>query len=167
MSSVEGQSGNRRINDEAWTVLPSFRSLPLIKCSRCLWTISKPQPGHDAVAIADAHAGLGQVQLEAADILGRRRVGGAMPKRGKPLAAANVTSLRARRELPRIHVLDHAMTQRGDGIRTHGKLLSWMRLTTPRSSRQGPPPAIDELYPGCRVRRLVSLSELSRSDLVL
>ena len=25
----------------------------------------KPHPGHDAVAIADAHAGLGQVQLEA------------------------------------------------------------------------------------------------------
>jgi hypothetical protein len=33
-------------------------------------------------------------------------------------------------ELPCVHVLDHAMTQRGDGIRTHGKLLSWMRLTT-------------------------------------
>ena len=34
----------------------------------------EPQPGHDAVAIADAHAGLGQVQLEAADVLGCGRV---------------------------------------------------------------------------------------------
>ena len=41
-----------------------------------------------------------------------------MEKRGKPLAAANVAPLRARRELPSIHVLDHAVTQRGDGIRT-------------------------------------------------
>ena len=50
----------------------------------------EPQSGHDAVAIADAHASFGQVQLEAADILGRGRVGGAMDKRGKSLAAANV-----------------------------------------------------------------------------
>src|SRR5215469_14622720 len=61
-------------------------------------------------------------------------------------------------ELPSIHVLDHAVTQRGDGIRTHRKLLPWMRLTTPRSSRQEAPPPIDDLYPGCRARRLVSLS---------
>src|SRR5215470_12558045 len=63
----------------------------------------------------------GQVQLEAADILGCGRVGGAMEERGKPLAAANVAPPRARRELPRIHVLDHTVTQRGDGIRTHRK----------------------------------------------
>jgi hypothetical protein len=29
------------------------------------------------------------------------------------------------------------------GARAHEKLLSWMRLTTPRSSRQGALPAID------------------------
>src|SRR5437899_7945758 len=108
----------------------------------------EPQPGHDAVAIADAHAGLGQVQLEPADILRRRRVRGAIEKRSKPLAAVNMAPLRARTELPRVHVLDHAMTQRGDGVQTHGKLLSWMRLTTPRSSRQGAPAAIDDLDPG-------------------
>jgi hypothetical protein len=50
----------------------------------------KPHPGHDAVAIADAHAGLGQVQLEAPDIFSRRGVGGAVEKRSKPLAAVNV-----------------------------------------------------------------------------
>src|SRR6266568_6859965 len=47
-----------------------------------------------------------------------------------------------------------------------GKLLSWLRLKTPRSSRQGAPPAIDDLY-SVTVPQIVSrLSGLSRSDLV-
>ena len=107
----------------------------------------EPQPGHDAVAIADAHARLGQVQLEPADVLGCGRVGGPLQKRSEPLAAVDVAPLRARTELARVHVLDHALAQRADGIRTHRKLLSWMRLTTPRSSRQDAPPAIDDLSP--------------------
>jgi hypothetical protein len=44
-----------------------------------LWTApppAEPQPGHDAVAGADAHARLGQVQLKQADVLDRRRVRG-------------------------------------------------------------------------------------------
>ena len=46
--------------------------------------------------------------------------------------------------------------------------MSWMRLTTPRSSRQGTPPAIDDLYFGYRARRQAArLSGLLRSDLVL
>jgi hypothetical protein len=36
----------------------------------------KPHSGHDAVAVADAHVGLGQVQLEPADILKGRGIGG-------------------------------------------------------------------------------------------
>jgi hypothetical protein len=58
-----------------------------------------------------------------------------------------VASLRARTKLARVHVLDHARTQRADGIRTHGQLLSQMRLTTPRSSRLGGAPATDDLSP--------------------
>src|SRR5215467_15622072 len=53
--------------------------------------------------------------------------------------------LRPGTQLARVHVLDHALTQRADRIRTHGKLLSWMRLKTPRSSRQGVAPATDDL----------------------
>src|SRR5271154_1529111 len=105
----------------------------------------EPQPGHDAVAVADARARLGKMQLEPANILRRSRVGGPLEKRSEPLAAVNVAPLRARTELARIHVLDHAPAQRADGIRTHRQLLSWMRLTTPRSSRQVTPPAIDDL----------------------
>ena len=127
----------------------------------------EPQPGHDAVAGADAHAGLGQVQLETADILKGGRVRRPLEKRGEPLATADMTCLRARTELARVHVLDHALAQRADSIGTHRQLLSGMRLTTPRSSRQDAQPAIGHLHPDCRAdRHGPRLSGLSRSDLV-
>jgi len=85
------------------------------------------------------------VQLKPPKVLGCRRVGRALEKRRKPLAAGDVASLRVLAELARVHVLDHALTQRADGILTHGKLLSWMRFTTPRSSRQSVPSAIYDL----------------------
>src|SRR5258708_30101473 len=110
----------------------------------------EPKPGHDAVAIADARAALGKVQLEAANVLRCCRVRGSLEKCRKLLAAADMAPLRSGTQLARIHVLDHALTQRADGIRTHGKLLSWMRLKTPRSSRQGLSPATDDLpYAQC------------------
>src|SRR5258708_229198 len=87
------------------------------------------------------------MQLEPADVLGRSRFGGLLEKRSEPFAAPDMTPLRPRTELAPVHVLDHALTQRVDGIRTHGKLLSWMRLKTPRSSRQGVSPATDDLSP--------------------
>src|SRR5471032_253336 len=105
----------------------------------------EPQPGHDAVAIADARARLGKMQLKPADILRRGRVRGPFEKRRKSLAAVNMAPLRPRAELACIHVLDHALAQRADRNRTHGKLLSWVRLTTPPSSRQADTPATDNL----------------------
>ena len=108
----------------------------------------EPQPGHDAVAIADTHAGLGQLQLEPADILRCGRVRRAPQERDEPLAAAEVASLRARTELARVHVLDHALAQRADGIHAHGNSCLGMRLATPRSSRQGTSPATNDLFPG-------------------
>ena len=70
----------------------------------------------------------GQVQLEPADILERRRLGRSLQKRREPLATADVASLRARTQLARIHIFDHTLTQRGDGLGCHRQLLSWMRL---------------------------------------
>src|SRR5262245_25768528 len=93
-------------------------------------------PCHDAVASANAYPSLGQVQLETADVIRRGCVGGALEKRSKTFAAANVASLRARTELAGVHVLDHPLAQRANSVGTHRQLLSWMRLTTPRSSRQ-------------------------------
>ena len=102
-----------------------------------------------------------------ADILKGGRVRRPLEKRGEPLATADVACLRARTELARVHVLDHALAQRADGIGTHRQLLSGMRLTTPRSSRQDARPAIGHLHPGCRAdRHGPRLSGLSRSDLV-
>src|SRR5712691_5996684 len=86
--------------------------------------------------------------MKPADVLCRGRVGGSLEKRSEPLAAVNMAPLRARTELARIHVLDHTLAQRADGFRTHRQFLSWMRLTTPRSSRQGTPAVIDDLDPG-------------------
>src|SRR6266478_2192761 len=71
----------------------------------------EPQPGHNLVAGTDAQAGLGQVQLKLADILGRSRFGGPPEKRREPLAAADMAPLRAGTELARVHVLDHALTR--------------------------------------------------------
>src|ERR1700736_4605515 len=108
----------------------------------------KAQPGHDAIAVTDADAGVGQVQLEGPDVLTSRRVGRPLQKRSKPLTAADVASLRARAELARIHIFNHTLTQRGDRFGCHRQLLSWVRFMTPRSSRQGSSPATHHLSPG-------------------
>jgi hypothetical protein len=84
-------------------------------------------PGHDAVAIADAHARLGQLQLETTNVVRCGRIGRSLQKCSETSAAVDVTALRVRTEFARVHVLDHALAQRGDGVDTHGKLLSWVR----------------------------------------
>src|ERR1700688_829702 len=63
----------------------------------------EPQPGHDAVAIADARARLRKMQLEPADVLRRGGVGRPLEKSGEPLAAADVAPLCARTEPARVH----------------------------------------------------------------
>jgi hypothetical protein len=75
-------------------------------------------------AAANAHAGLGQVKLEATDVITCRPVRGSLQKRSEPLAAADVAPLRARAQLARIHIFDHTLTQRGDSFGCHGQLLS-------------------------------------------
>jgi hypothetical protein len=63
-----------------------------------------------------------------------------------------------------VHVLNHALAQRGDRLRTHGKLLSWTRLMATQSSRQdaSSATAISTLILG----EVDCLNGLSRSDLV-
>jgi len=84
----------------------------------------EPQTGHDAIAIANAHARLGKMKLESADILRRGRIGGLFEKRSEPPAAVNVAPLRSCTELACVHVLDHALAQRADRNRAHRQLLS-------------------------------------------
>src|SRR5205823_2446955 len=87
----------------------------------------EPHPGHDAIAVADAHAGLSQVQLEPADVLARGRIKRSLQKCSEPLAAGDVAALRVRTKLARVHVLDHALAQRTDSIGGHRRLLPWVR----------------------------------------
>ncbi len=69
----------------------------------------EPETGHRPIAVAEAHAALGEMQLEAADVLSACGVGGALQERGKSPAAANVAFLGPCREPARVHVLDHAL----------------------------------------------------------
>ena len=101
----------------------------------------EPHPGHDPVAIADAQPALDQMQLEAADIVGRRGVGRALQEGGEPPAAVDVASLRVRPQLAGSHVLDHALAQRADGgISAHGELLLSEVANTSIFSGRGSPP---------------------------
>src|SRR5216684_629800 len=112
--------------------------------AQCFWVGCRWRAAH----IANAYARLGKMQLEPADILHSRRLGCSFEKLSEPLTAVDVAPLRLRPELAGIHVLDHPPAQRSDSIDTHGQLLSWMRLTTPRSSRQDDPHATDHLSSG-------------------
>src|SRR5580693_5860867 len=104
-------------------------------------------PGHDAVAIADAHARLGQVQLETTNVIRRGRIRRPLQKCSETPATGNMASLRVRTKFARVHVLDHALAQRGDGVRTHGKLLSWVRSKhlDPQDRPPGPLSTISQL----------------------
>src|SRR6516162_1865861 len=100
----------------------------------------EPQPSHDDIAAADAHARLSQVQLEPTDVLECSGLRRSLQKRSKSFAAADVPPLCSR-------FLDHALAQRADSIRGH-RQLPVLRLARPRSSRQGGALATDYLSSG-------------------
>jgi hypothetical protein len=52
------------------------------------------------------------MDLEAANLLGRRALWRAAQKPSEPLAAPEVALLRARHQIAGLHVLDHALAQR-------------------------------------------------------
>src|SRR5262245_51777452 len=82
----------------------------------------KLHSGHDGGTIDYAEAGFDQMQLEEANVVGGRGVGRALEERRKALAALNVAALRMRPKLAGGHVLDHALTQRANGVSsTHGE----------------------------------------------
>jgi hypothetical protein len=119
----------------------------------------KPHPGHDPVAIADAQALLDQVQLEAAHVVGRRRIGRPAEECGEPLAAVDMASQRVSSQLVGGHILDDAPAQRADSIGTHGELLSEVdNASILRAHR----PITDVLSIACRARRPGPAQRLSR-----
>jgi hypothetical protein len=79
--------------------------------------------------LRDLYSAFGQLQLEPANIIGGGGLRRASEKGGKPLAAPDVSFLRLRVQLASRHVIDHALAKGTDITRTHGKLLSGLRLT--------------------------------------
>ena len=70
------------------------------------------------------HSGCGLVNLIAAQVLARCRIGRAAQELGKALDVADIIMLRLLAELADRHVLDHAATQRADGLLAHWGLPS-------------------------------------------
>jgi hypothetical protein len=85
-----------------------------------LWPVERhseeePQRRHGRVDGRWPHAGLGQMQLEQAQLFRRRDIGGAIEKDREPLDGTDVLALRIGREPAHAHVFEHALTQRADG----------------------------------------------------
>jgi hypothetical protein len=114
------------------------------------------QAGHlkffgNYTALADAQAFvayLAPLRRSEWVVCAKRPFGG--PQAALAYLSRYMAPLRPRADVACIYVLDHALAQRADRNRTHGQLLSWMRLTTPPSSRQADMPAIDDLSFGYR-----------------
>ena len=70
------------------------------------------------------HAALGQMQLEAAQVLRRRRVGRAAEEAGEGLDVADIVVAGLLAELAHRHVLEHAAAKVADGLLAHRGLLS-------------------------------------------
>jgi hypothetical protein len=67
---------------------------------------------------------LGQMQLERAQLFRNRGVGGTAEEGREPLDGTDVLALRIGHEPAHVHVIEHALAQRADGLLAHWGLLS-------------------------------------------
>src|SRR6516162_2945743 len=104
------------------------------------------------------------MQLEAADILACRSVGGAIEKCGKALAAVNVAPLRAPTELPCVHFLIIRARSGVIAVRMENSCRDEVDDTRSSDRTSLTLPTISTR---CRARRYSPPPSLSRSDLVL
>lgn len=84
------------------------RQIPALQCHQ----EQEPQRRDRAVDGRRSHAVLMLIQLEAADIVRSRGVGGAAEERGEAPDVANVVLLRVRAQAPHEHVVLHALAKR-------------------------------------------------------
>src|SRR5258708_34668884 len=84
----------------------------------------EPQRGHGRVDGRRLHTGLGQMQLERAQLLRSRGVGGTAEESREPLDGTEVLALRIGHEPGHAHGFEHALAQRADGLLAHWGLLS-------------------------------------------
>ena len=84
----------------------------------------QPQRRDDAVHRRHGNASLALIDLEAAQILRRGRVGRAPQKRGEAPHVADVVALRLTREAAHVHLVDQSLAQRtGSGWRERSRSL--------------------------------------------
>jgi hypothetical protein len=84
----------------------------------------EPERGHRRIDGRWPHTGLGQMQLQRAQVFRGCGVGGPAEERREPLDGTDVLALRLGREPAHAHVLEHALAQRADGLLAHWGLLS-------------------------------------------
>jgi hypothetical protein len=72
----------------------------------------------------DRQGGLGQMQLERAQLFGGRAVGGTAEEARELLDSTDILALRIGHEPAHVHVIEHALAQRADGLLAHWGLLS-------------------------------------------
>src|SRR6266404_418677 len=88
------------------------------------------------------------MQLERAQLFRGRGVGGMAEKGREPLDGTDVLALRIGHETAHVHVFEHALAQRADGLLAHwGAPVLRLECLTPRSSRRSarPSPAFDQM----------------------
>jgi hypothetical protein len=64
------------------------------------------------------------MQLERAQLFRRRGVGGTAEENREPLDGTDILALRIGYEPAHVHVFEHALAQRADGLLAHWGLLS-------------------------------------------
>jgi hypothetical protein len=117
----------------------------------------EPQHRHRGVDGWWLNAGRAQMQLEAAQILGRRRVRGSTQKGRQLLDSADVVTLRIGCEPAQAHVFEHALAQRADGLLAHWGSCLEVGVLQPLDPQDGAPArhlrsinlvAVRSAYPG-------------------
>jgi len=113
-------------------------------------------PGHDPVAMHDAHPALGREQLEPADVVRRRRRRRAPRESREARTTAEMIASALPAESARPHVFDHPLTQRrgrgvagGGALDVHGKAPVLVEARSPhrQDTVPGPHPAITTRSP--------------------
>ena len=82
------------------------------------------QRRHSRVDALWLQTGLGQMQLERAQLFRRRGVGGTAEESRELLDSTDILALRIGHEPAHVHVFEHALAQRADGLLAHWGLLS-------------------------------------------
>jgi len=85
----------------------------------------------------DRQAASGQIEPEEAKIIGGRLVGRAVDKFGEAFDAVDVGDLGLGCQAADRHVVNQALTKRGNGRGCHGKLLSWLKYGASFSRQVG------------------------------